>query len=135
MSNRQFKFRVWDQEKNKFHTFSDFDVKIFLNGECEISSCYRGNVDLDTDDSLILQQSINLFDHNGKEIYEGDILEFFESRVSLFKGSQIFQIKYIEDLSRFILYKDSGTWWDIEKQYMNKGVIIGNIFQNLELLK
>ncbi|MGG1444364.1 YopX family protein [Brevibacillus laterosporus] len=66
---REIKFRIWDkaneiiiQDDGHFYITADGDV-------------IGVNDDLDISESVILMQYTGLHDKNGKEIYEGDILD------------------------------------------------------------
>ena len=78
-----------------------------------------------------LGQSTGLFDKNGKEIFEGDILDY-KGRKALVRwhGS------YASFIYRFVdeLQKRNTEWKPLYLAYM-KCEIIGNIYENPELLE
>lgn len=82
-------------------------------------------------DDAILMQSTGLKDKNGKEIFEGDILDY-KGRKALVRwhGS------YASFIYRFVdeLQKRKTEWKPLYLAYM-KCEIIGNIYENLELLE
>ena len=59
---REIKFRAWDKIGNKW--FVDLPVCIQIDREGELN-CFNGGV---------IYQYTGLHDKNGKEIYEGDIV-------------------------------------------------------------
>lgn len=82
-------------------------------------------------EDLVLMQSTGLVDKNGKEIFEGDILDY-KGRKALVRwhGS------YASFIYRFVdeLQKRNTEWKPLYLAYM-KCEIIGNIYENPELLE
>ena len=118
---REIKFRAWD----KFH-------KTMCNHE-DINIWDRFMKDDMNNQYAPLMQYTGLKDKNGKEIYEGDIIEYC--------GSQLLEsykavIKYKDD--RFVavwtddskLFRKDIFFWTTERKIQ----IIGNIHENPELL-
>lgn len=79
-------------------------------------------------DRFVLQQFTGLTDKNGKEIYEGDIMTGRPNPIEVRYEPPEFRFIYKHVDSKFCDYWHVG-WADFE------GEIIGNIFQNPELLK
>lgn len=71
-------------------------------------------------------QFTGMYDCNGKEIYEGDIL-----RTSISKNGIGFVRWNIENASFVVQMKNSAQWYDLWRGYE----VIGNIYDNPELLK
>ena len=82
-------------------------------------------------EDVILMQSTGLRDKNGKEIFEGDILDY-KGRKALVRwhGS------YASFIYRFVdeLQKRNTEWKPLYLAYM-KCEIIGNVYENRELLE
>ena len=124
--NKIIKFRIWDKDfKNFYYPSFYFPLQADKNGELyyETGVAKRSN--------YILQQFIGLKDKKEKEIYEGDILESREygnieiGDVRFLEGAYYWWNTYGEQLRNYIKNKKSNTI-DLK--------IIGNIFQNKELL-
>ena len=123
--NREIKFRAWDTENQEmikpftlldFHGFDDGSVGIHdmtVNGGRELN------------EELIFLQYTGLKDKNGKEIYEGDIIED-------------------QTGNRWEIYFDMGQFLLKNKILLNSPIslyaepiteVIGNIYENSELFK
>lgn len=141
MKNREIKFRAWDKENKEM-----YDVQnLFLNrnGGLEgihywpppgysaaiVRSVFKGK------ENLVLMQYTGLTDKNGKEIFEGDIvqnkslsmkgeirLDTFSNSLGKYHGWCIFRKMKIGD--------DKISTWESPHW-----VVIGNICENPELLK
>jgi uncharacterized phage protein (TIGR01671 family) len=101
-----------------------------------VDICQQGDTERYTEmsvefDEITLMQSTGLFDRNGKEIFEGDILDY-RGRKALVRwhGS------YASFIYRFVdeLQNRNTEWKPLYLAYM-KCEIIGNIYENQELLE
>lgn len=116
---RTIKFRgfgVWSDCKKWFYG----DLTHYANGKLEIIE-YRNNIRSENYevDKKSIGQFTGLHDKNGKEIYEGDILSN-------------------DEVEGEVYYSNRGTW-DCESFILGgineKSKVIGNIYQNPELIK
>jgi uncharacterized phage protein (TIGR01671 family) len=119
---REIKFRIWSVELKKF---------ILL--ELPVLSCcaegFLGEVigadDEEPEKGVELQQYTGLKDKNKKEIYEGDIVKSIE-------GGWLYQIQFLP-YGGFQLKTNDG--WPKEIKNASNYEVIGNIYENPELLK
>ena len=86
--NREIKFRIWDIENKKMLKVQELDFEpTFYGGRIAIRPDQYNDY-FDTED-MILMQYTGLHDKNGKEIYEGDIVQQFNV-----KENGIIEYKY-----------------------------------------
>ena len=126
------KFRAWDRTKN------EMNYKVMVgncdtddeNWTCPIIWIEERQDWLHFDDYNSIMQSTGFLDKNGREIFEGDILRHHK------QTEYTFIVKYD---------KEYGRWFgdginciyniDISKDFVPYYEIIGNVYQNKELLK
>jgi uncharacterized phage protein (TIGR01671 family) len=113
---REIKFRAWEvfDEKMIYHNSINYEYCIANHG-CEV----------------ILMQYTGLKDKNGKEIYEGDILEY-----TVFypvTGKQVFRNEVVFDSGKGAWgteYLDGEFHYFGSEVYLNACEVIGNIYEN-----
>ncbi len=112
-NQRIIKFRVWSL-KDRYFWFPQY------SGETIFKDVF------DRSDDSMVQQFTGLSDKNGKEIYEGDILNVYD-----FNGKIHFTDEVIWGISEFSFKNDhrSLSTWALKFE------IIGNIYENPELIK
>lgn len=133
MKEREIKFRVYHQ-RDGMKYFGDIPVFILLNGDFFYDDCF-GNIKTEyrINDSHKIMQYTGLKDSNGKEIFEGDILEAHQtingqSRFVIKNCIGEFDLRYAYDLDRKYEYNIK-SFLEIDELE-----IIGNIYENTELL-
>jgi hypothetical protein len=108
---REIEFRAWDKENKVMEIFG-------LPHNPEIFFKY----DLNTD----LMQFTGLLDKNGKKIFEGDILKIYYQNN---QKSYLKEVKWLNDIS------NKGRWDALDNCAYTSCEVVGNIFENPELLE
>jgi uncharacterized phage protein (TIGR01671 family) len=124
---RQLKFRAWDTLAKQF-IYPDRGYQghfiLTLNGQFQNLQNGSGG------DEYVVQQWTGLKDSKGKEIYDGDIVrgKFFDT-----------EYRHLETINSEVVWAERYACFNIgieEWRYSGEPVtIIGNIFENSELLK
>lgn len=124
------KYRVWDKLDKEMYLAEQIN---FNRGEFE--SISDGITFLRGADEVELMQSTSLFDKNGKEIFEGDIIRtnafgcivcFGEYTHFEDERTQITEIGFYLSF----LNVDQATYAPFEKIYWDNCQVIGNIYEN-----
>ena len=124
---REIKFRAWDKQIKEMLSVDkiEWDRKLVY-----IRSSTRDHMETPrriSEDICCLMQYTGLNDKNGKEIYEGDIVTYFD---------RCYFIKF--HLANFMLSKKEYNYLELSHStYSKEGkvTVIGNIYENPELLK
>lgn len=143
---REIKFRAWDKTRNKMHfdyTFDittadrddvDFEVRhVVFNGSLfKITKASWGTNDDEPEfvsHDFVLMQYTGLKDKNGVEIWEGDIVRTDNGVAQVTFNSWSFSItRDGQETSQDYFPED-------HRRYIRSCEVIGNIYQNKELLK
>lgn len=130
---RDIKFRAWDKRRkimydwdNYYGPFVGFDGKLYETEEGVGPSPVTYMVL--NEESLVLMQHIGLLDRNGKEYYIGDIGEFENGDRFVLKMEDWLEV-YVEWVGEVECEDQARDLYRI-----NKAEIIGNIYENPDLL-
>lgn len=129
------KYRMWNRITSKLHHVTGlyFDSK-----EVQYTDEF-GILRFIKFENTILMQSTGLFDKNGKEIFEGDIVKRYRS--PFFKAKWEYQIEtVIREKASLLMGRDFGENFGtlpFDSPFAKENLleIIGNIYENPELLE
>lgn len=130
--NKTLKYRVWishwgnAEPKSEMVYIPDLHLHVYL-----------GNWERGGYKDAIFQQFTGLLDKGRKEIFNGDIVRILSCEDPEDLQWDIGQIVY--NIGAYYIVYDSGAMELLQEYYMNEGYaqveVIGNIFENPELLK
>lgn len=122
------KFRAWSTDKK---IMAEVRTLRFTDELVETDKFVERSIE-----GVKLMQSTGLLDKNGKEIFEGDILKVANNDSSWFEV-----VKYDHDKAMFISKEvnlkyevPETTLYDLFSPYLFKVEVIGNIWENRDLL-
>ena len=131
---KEIKFKyIWSNPAK-----TNFISEIFTLDEIEAGNQFTvlENEPLLKDYKLIaMVQFTGLLDKNGKEIYEGDLLQYDGYNFKLINKEKIYQIKYDDNLAQYYSYNLENSFETfLVVRAWKESKIIGNIYKNPELI-
>lgn len=112
---REIKFRVWDKEYKEMKRVDEIQFSATPEPYVVMSPKWENKEWYKPFSEVILMQYTGLKDKNGKEIYEGDILKYQQFKIPV----------ELNDYKLMVMIRD---------EYAKFGEVIGNIYENKELL-
>lgn len=120
---REIKFRAWDT--------SDKEKRPYMLGPYDLTDAIWAHTEIR---KMPLMQYTGLKDKNGKEIYEADVFQV--------AGNKIYTVVFCEGGvsnhewygGAFVLKLNNEIFFPFDEFAMSHGEVIGNIYENPELL-
>jgi hypothetical protein len=123
--NREIKFRVYNTRSKEWIHGPRYEVNLF--GETILLGAFMQNVSIQDLNHCVALQYIGLNLDSGHEVYEGDIINTMKNR---------YVIEYSKDNAKYIgrgLFHDKDVV-DVAS-IVRCGICLGNIFENVDLIK
>lgn len=136
---RDIKFRAWDKEFEKMTYFDDEEYDYRPPLAFRLDQVFKKDINYndyedfeykDITDKLEIMQFTGLHDKNGKEIYEGDIIQYEDITKGL--------VRYSEKYAQYVLVNTGSVKDEFEPlgdYNMEVFEIIGNEYDNPDLLE
>lgn len=125
--NRPLKFRVWTGISMEYNVVVGKDGAFYALIDRNDSACLAPTSKYHSDTPVM--QYTGLSDKNGKEIYEGDIVQIGYGEYTGAFGKVIFKF------GAYMLESNGGYIFQDTHKSVIYGEVIGNIHENSELLK
>jgi uncharacterized phage protein (TIGR01671 family) len=124
---KEIKFRAWDLNNEKMYDSYCVDS----NGSFCVNGDFGNNCECSETDKVIQMQFTGLKDRNGKDIYEGDIINFDGTVLEITLGEETLTLGY-----KILKAKDENVLEDIRLYRTEESAeIMGNVYENEELLE
>ena len=122
MTKDRFRFRAWDKS---FQKYCENVIVSTINGKITVyGRLVNGNTALIPPTHVVLEQCTGLKDKNGRLIYEGDIVKFYDECYEIFFQDYTAAFKPVSTEGLCIFMSDN-----------EKMEVVGNIHEDPELLE
>ena len=124
----RFSFKAWDKGKKEWI----HEEPCHLIGENILMGGWLDTISIERLNEVVIMQSTGLTDKNGKEIFESDIVQTVAdcgARLS------VFIVEWHEATASFRKAREDGTYHMLDWLSEKEKEIIGNIYENPELLE
>lgn len=118
---RNIKFRAWSKKFNKF-----MSIGFHIIGETTLFDLLNQHT-LEEMETLEITECTGLKDKNDKDVYEGDIVKFENEFTA--------EIIWCEENAAFQIRSEKGGGAFLNELYMLNFEVVGNVFENADLLK
>lgn len=122
------RYRAWNKATKEMYEVDDIMSIDFGKSEISVKTLFSERTNYYNFNDIVLMQSTGFTDKNGKEIFEGDIIDSYDVGLSGI-------IEFRSDLGAFVSTLIEYNNFDRLCNIANSTKIIGNIFENLELVE
>lgn len=126
---KTIKFKAWDKSSKRMamvkNTYGLADGTITYVDLVYLKNSPKKNLPIG---QVVLLQFTNFLDINGKEIYEGDIVELTSG--DSYKQTDPYLVEDIQEF--FCLFNESDSYYLMDE---TKTKLLGNIYENPELMR
>lgn len=124
------KFRIWNGHKMEYNVMVGFLGVFYVEGLDKKDSACMSSFNTKYPDDVTEMESIGLLDNNGQEIWEGDIVKRTINMSHYTDGigamTDIFEV--VREGIEILPFAEMGV-------HMEEYEVIGNVYENSELLK
>jgi len=149
--NRPIKFRAWTGYQMEYKIMAGYLGSFYCDGMNKNDSACMSDANTIYGDNTPIMQSTSLKDKHGKDIYEGDIVLATKDSGAKTRKGKIYYVYFNQKMSHYgmiekssyqntitynlDLYKEGYDTVQLSRPKSNAIEIIGNIYENPNLLK
>lgn len=141
--SREIKFKAWDKVRKVMYDVDSIEMDILKDGSSDNQISGWDDVEWQCGiplENVELLQYIGCKDIDGKEIYEGDIIERTDKTpvAEFYNKKEVGVVEYKN--AQFVLKTGQDSYYEISYDgifftHMSDYKVIGNIYENKELLE